>query len=289
MGTSQSSKGPVGGVPMVPPWVPDPVPPTPIPGDDGAALGDDDQDGQQPAPVTQQPAPVPMLSPIAPPARFGGARRSLGNFARTGDSSDLRTGLRHYVRRGYGGSGTAVKRFAGTATTAGGLYGALSATASGQAVSPGSILDPVLLSGRSAREIMDAVVEVVRPADGTQDAEASRVAIKDALSELLTRFPQADLINLSEDERAFAIERFVAIDIFQRLQLDLGKAIQDKAPTAVAGLARLKQVKDYVKEAVSAAFRKLRNAGSSVTTSRVNDVVNAALGETFQVFEGYVK
>jgi len=282
---------------MVPPWVPDPVPPPPPPDGNGAGPADGGgQDGQQ-TPGQNQPTPptaptvpaAPRPSPIAPAARFGGARRSLGRFASSGDSRDMRRGLRHYVRSGYGGGGTAVRRFGGTASTAGALYGALSSVAGGQAPSAGSPLDPVLLAGRSAREIMDAVVEAVRPADGTQDAEAGRAAIKDALSELLTMFPQADLLNLSEDQRGFAIEHFVAIDVYRRFQLDLGKTIQDKAPTATAGLARLKEVKNYIKETVAAAFRKLRAAGSRVTTGRVNEFVRAALSETFQVFEGYAR
>jgi hypothetical protein len=134
---------------------------------------------------------------------------------------------------------------------------------------------------------MDAIVEAVRPADGTQDAEASRAAIKDALSELLTMFPDADLLNLTEDQRGTAIERFVAIDVYQRAMLDIGKAIQGKAPTATVGLSRLKEVKEYVKQTVAAAFRKLYGAGHRVTTGRVNEVVRAALEETFQVFEEY--
>lgn len=288
MGTSQSSKGPQGGVLMVPPWVPDPPLPSAAPNGDAAPPADG-QDAPQQKPAQQSPPTTAMPSPIAPTARFGGARRSLGDFARTGDSADMRRGLKHYVRKGYGGGATAVRRFGGTASTAGALYGALSSVAAGQAVSPGSPLDPVLLRGRSAREVMDAVVEVVRPADGTQDAEADRAAIKDALSELLTRYPEADMINLGEQERSFAIERFVAIDVYRRFHLDLGKTIQDKAPTATAGLARLKQVKDYIKETVAAAFRKLRDAGNLLTTGRVNEVVGAALGDTFQVFEGYVE
>jgi hypothetical protein len=99
---------------------------------------------------------------------------------------------------------------------------------------------------------MDAVVEAVRPADGTQDAEAERASTRDALSELLTQFPDADLLSLSEKQRVLITERFVAIDVFRRIQLDVGKTIQDKAPTAGAGLARLKEVKDYVKETVAA-------------------------------------
>ena len=293
MGTSASSKGPSGGVPMVPPWVPDPVPPDAVPappvpplentGGSGPADGGN-QNGQQAPPIA-----APRASPIAPVGRFGGARRSLTRFASGGDARNMRRGVRHYVRSGYGGGGGAVRRFGGTASTANALYGALSSVAGGQAPTAGSPLDPVLLAGRSAREIMDAVVEAVRPADGTQDAEAGRVSIKDALSELLTMFPNADLLNLNEDQRTFTIERFVAIDVFRRFQLDLGKTIQDKAPTAMAALARLKEVRNYIKETIASAFRKLRAAGSRLTTGRVNEFVRDALREAFQVFEGYIQ
>lgn len=279
---------------MVPPWVPTPpVPPNPPQDGDGAAPPDGDgQDGQSPnAPnqsAPQQPAQA-QPSPIAPAARFGGARLNLGKFGRGGDRRDMQRGLRDYVRKGYGGRTTAVRRFGGTASTAGALYGALSGVAGGQAAAPGSPLDPALLAGRSAREVMDAIVEAVRPADGTQDAEASRAAIKDALSELLTTYPDADLLNLTEDQRGAAIERFVAIDVYQRAALDIGKTIQEKAPTATVSLARLKEVKDYIKQTVAAAFRKLRATGDRVTTGRVNQVVRAALEETFQVFEAYAR
>lgn len=134
---------------------------------------------------------------------------------------------------------------------------------------------------------MDAVVEAVRPSDGTQDAEASRTAIKDALSELLTVAPEADLLNLTEEQRETVVERFVAIDVYQRAMLDIGKAIQESAPTATASLARLKEVKDYIKQAVAASFRKLKGRGQYLTTGRVNEVVRAALEETFTVFEAY--
>lgn len=201
----------------------------------------------------------------------------------------MRRGLGHYVRTGYGGSGTATRRMGGTASTAGALHGALSAAAAGQPAAPGSPLDPTLLAGRSAQEVMSAVVEAVRPVDGTQDAEAARVAIRDALSELLTRFPDADLLNLDPEQRSFAIERFTALDVYQRFNLDLGTAIRDKAPTATAALSRLKQARDYIKEAVAASFRRLRDAGRTITAGRVSQVVRDALRDTFQVFEGYAE
>lgn len=291
MGTSASSNGPGGGVPLVPPWVPPlpplpplipPVPPVEPPGAEPAG-----GPAAPAAPNPQQPAQT-QPSPIAPASRFGGARLNFGKFSGGGGNRrDMQRGLREYVRKGYGGRANTVRRFGGTASTAGALYGALSNVAGGQPAAPGSPLDPALLAGRTAREVMDAVVEAVRPADGTQDAEASRAAIKDALSELLALFPGADLLNLTEDQRALAIERFVAIDVYQRAMLDIGKTILAKAPTATVGLARQKEVKEYIKQTVAASFRNLRNSGRRVTTGRVNEVVRAALDETFKVFEEY--
>lgn len=292
MGTSASSKGPVGGVPMVPPWVPDM--PQATPASDGdtpvPANGDSNQPGQTAAQPAQATPAKPVLPvPIAPSGRFRGARRHLGNFARGGDSHDMRRGVSDYVRKGYDGRTTAVRRFGGTVSTANALHGVLSGVAGGQTgVGTGSPLDRTVLAGSSAREVMDAVVEAVRPADGTLDGEASRYAIKDALSELLTAYPDADLLNLTEDQRTLAVERFTAIDVYRRFALDIGKTVRDKAPTAAAGLSRLKEVKDYIKQSVSAAFRKLKTGGQTLTTGRVHSVVRAALDDSFRVFEEYV-
>ncbi len=283
MGTSASSRGAPSGVPFVPPWVPD-APPA-----DGQDGGEGDAGDQQTPEAQPAPAAPPLPVPLAPPGRFGPSRISLGKYARSGSSDEMRRGLGHYVGKGLGGAGTATRRFGGTVSTAGTLYGALSSVASGQASAPGSPFDPALLAGRTASEIMDAVVEAVRPIDGTQDTEASRLAIRDALSELLNRFPDADLLNLSEDQRAFAIERYVAVDVYNRFRLDVGMAIQDKAPGIAAALTRFKEVKDYIKQTVSAAFRQVRAAGQALNVRRIAQIVRQALGETFQVFEDYVR
>lgn len=267
---------------MVPSWAPAPPPPDAPP---------PDAPPPQPEtpPATPPPAPTPSPPvPTAPSGRFRGTRNSLRTYARTGDSGYLRRGVGRYVRKGYGGSGTAARRFTGTATTAAALGGALAGIASGQAAA-GSPLDPALLAGRSAQEVMNAVVEAVRPMDGTQDAEAARAAIRDALSELLTVYPDADLLNLDDDQRSLTIERYTAIDVFRRFELDVGKTIVDKAPSASTALARLKEAKDYIKETISAAFRKLRDAGRTLTGARIGRVVQDALYDAFQVFEGYAE
>lgn len=288
MGTSQSSGGPKAGVPMVPTWADTPAD---VPAGDGdASPSDGDTPSDEPGGAKDDTAqPLPAPAPLAPKTRFSSARSSLASFTRTGQGGDMHRALGHYIRRGYGGSGTAVRRFGGTVATARALHHALSAVAAGGPAGPGSPLDPALLAGRSAREVIDAVIEAVRPVNGTQDAEAGRWAIRDALTELLTRFPEADLLNLTEEQRAFAVERYAAIDVYRRFDLDLGKTIRSKAPSAVTALSRLRQVRDYIKETIAAAFRRLRDAGRSITAGRVAQVVRDALRAAFEVFEGYAK
>lgn len=306
MGTSQNSDGPGKGVPMVPPWTP-PLPPVPLPpvppqppeptapsAPEPPDPGDDQtgQDGQpdgspegnsEPKTAPQSPAP------LAPPGRFGGARKGLGDYARNGDRSGLQRSLKHYVRHGYGGAKTTTARFGGTAAVAAILGGTLQSVAEGTSQANVNPVDPVLLNGRSASEIMDALVEAVRPVDGTQDAEAERASIRGSLSDVLVKYPNADLLNLAPEERVYAIERFTSMDVFHRYELDLGKTVQEKASSALVAVRRLKEIKEYIKECVSASFRTIAATGARLTTGRISQVVTQALQETFEVFEGYVE
>jgi hypothetical protein len=283
MGTSQSSLGSPSGVPMVPPWVPDPFPQEDPQEDPQDPNVPEDNDQESPNGQPQDPEQIPT----SPQGRFGPARLNMGKFAQSGNSHDMRRGLREYVRKGYGGSRTATQRLAGTTRTAGSLYGALSSMAAGKAT-PDGLLDPMLLSGRKAREVIDAILESVRPVDGTQDAEASRHSICDALSVLLKRFPDADLVNLSKIERLFVIEQFLARDVCQRFDLDLGKHVQAKAETALEGLKRLKQIREYIAQTVSSAFQQLHKAGQRLSARRISQIAQSTLQGTFKVFEEYV-
>ena len=275
---------------MVPPWVPS-VPPLPPAPDAATPPEGTPPDAAPAAPpiVTSVPVagPASSLPPIrmAPARRFAAARGSAATFAANGSARDLKRSIRHYVQKGYGGAQTATRRFGGTANSAGALYSVLTPGQAGAGADTGARIDRTLLAGRTASEIMDAVVEAVGPADGTQDTEASRKAIRGCLSDILERYPEANLLELSEEQRAFAVERYVALDVYQRYALDLGKTIQDKAPSPSAVLSRLKEVKEYIRETVSAAFRKLRAAGQNLSAGRIAQIVQGALLEAFQVFE----
>lgn len=278
MGTSTSSSGPRSSVPLVPPWAPAAPPLLPDPPDAEAPADIGTQ------PPTDEQASGPAPAGIAPVARFGPTRRALGDYGRTGNRDDLRRALGSYVSRGYSGSGTASHRFAGTATTASALGGVLAALTNNTPI-PG--LDRTLLATMDADILLDTLVEVVRQVDGTQDAEAERRSTRDALTDTLKRFPDADLLDLDATTRTYAIERFVALDVFNRFLLDVGAAIQDNSPTPTQALVRLAEVKGYIAETVAAAFRRLEQAGHTVNSNAVSSVIRTALRDAFDIFEDY--
>ncbi|GGJ88667.1 hypothetical protein GCM10009304_12890 [Pseudomonas matsuisoli] len=309
MGTSQNSDGPGKGVPMVPPWTPPlppmppvpplpvpphvpepPVPPVPVPPDPGEDRPDQDVQSDGSPEGDKAPKTAPQSPPpLAPSGRFGGARKGLGDYAKNAHRSGLQRSLKHYVKHGYGGAKTTTARFGGTVAVAAMLGGTLESVADGTSQPNVRAIDPVLLNGRSASEVMDALVEAVRPVDGTQDAEAERASIRGSLSDVLVKYPNADLLSLAPEERAYAIERFTALDVFHRYELDLGKTVQEKAETPLVAVRRLKEIKEYIKECVSASFRTIAATGARLTTGRISQVVTKALQQTFEVFEGYTE
>ena len=269
MGTSQSSRGPVSGVPLVPPWVED------IPSEEPAPQGELPPDDK--APRTEL--------PLAPSRRFQATRLNVGRFAKSGDADSMRRALGYYVQQGYGGNRTMTRRMGGTARTAARLGQVLRRDPQ---VDLGAARDAALASGKNAEVVLDAIVEAVRPVDGTQDAEAARHAIRDALSDVLAEYPDADLLDLDDAQRQFVVQRYVALDVFDRFRLDVEKSLHAHAPDPLTAVRRLSEVRDYVMETVAAAFRKVESTSATPTGADLAEITTKALAETFSVFEGYV-
>lgn len=271
MGTSKSSTGPGAGVALVPPWA----------APEGES--DEDQPSAEPAdPQDPTEQPETVKAPLAPPGRFRDARRQLGAFARTGDADSLRRGLGYYVRSGYGGSATFSRRLAAVGGTSGRLYNVL---ATGQLPNGAGLADVILVASSQADVVLDAVVNALQEPNGTQDAEATRKATRTALSDLLQRYPDADLLTLDTVQRLFAVERYSAEEIFLRVRLDLHDAIAANAADASTMLSRLSQIRSYIQQAVAAQFRAL---GTPPTTaSQVKAVVTQVIKTTLTVFEEF--
>lgn len=279
MGTSRSSSGSPSNVPLVPPWVPD------VPDDDAdAEKRPDSEEGDE---SSDDEASEDKRETIAPPRRFANTRRTLGKYADSGSRDQLRRGVGRYVG-GLGGPQVAARRFGKTASTAKALYAALGGASSAKDAERFE-LDRALIAGRGARRIIDAIIELVCPPDGSQDADASRDSINDALSELLRRFPGADLFDLSEEQRLYVIEIFISRDVYRRFYLDVGNAIKNKAKSAPLAVKRLRQVLEYIRETVAAAFRNVLNARERIRSSTLARIVTTSLRDAFIVFAEYAE
>ena len=277
MGTSASSSGPGSGVPLVPPWVSDPdtATPTSPAGNQGPEKGAGDDVN----------APQQVPTQVAPTGRFRGARTNLRGFAHSGSSDSLERGLGHYARTGLGGSRTARRRMAGTARKAGALYGVLHALSSGTTAA----VDLAHLVGRSARETVDRIAAALSPSDGTQDSEASRRSISQALCELIRREPTADLAGLTREQIELATELFIDADICCRIELDIGRTVLDGAPDAATAMHRLREMYRYVRQAVAASFRRrTANPDGPLTQRAATLLASEVIQDTFEVFESYL-
>jgi hypothetical protein len=185
-----------------------------------------------------------------------------------------------------GGASNATSRMAGSASSAGAIYEALSALAADQPLPPQYGVSRSRLAGLSQAEIIDVLVEALCPVDGTQDAEASRDSAARALTDIVDQ--GGDVIELDQLQIDQVVQTFLGNEVAHRIALDVGLAVIDKAPTAKLGQQRLEEMQAYVKEELAiryAARRALSGALDRQTAAQLGrDVIN----DTFDVFESYL-
>jgi len=297
MGTQRSSEGPGSGVPLIPSWVlPVEVPPEevvsdPAGGEKEKPVGDspegEKEDGTPVQPQQAHPTPGPAV--LSEPGRFRGARRSLGRFAASGYRKDLESGLGHYVRSGLGGAAQGARRMGGTARIAGRLFGGLEGFRTGEARPPEIGLDRAALTGKPAREVGDRIIDAICPVDGSQDTEARRDSLSRSISEVAEQFADLDMTALTPEQIDLLLERFVAYDVCHRIELDVGKAIFEKSPDYAVAVRRIEEVRQYVREKLSASFRARAQRGQRLTRSATATLTARVIQDTMMVFEDYVR
>jgi hypothetical protein len=177
----------------------------------------------------------------------------------------------------------------GTASTAGGLYDVLDSLRSGDRPPVDLGVDAAALRGQPASTVADTIANALAPSDGTQDAEAARDALSRALSDLVAAEPDADLLALSSEQIATVVEGFVAHDLCHRIELDVGKAIHDRAPDPATATRMLEHMKDYVRQEVARCFRARSDRGQRLGRQGAATLAASVLRDTFEVFESYLR
>ncbi len=251
MGTSQSSPGPGGGSPLVPPWA-------------------DDQ--------PEQPLPSPE------PGRFKPFRQSLGRFIESGGSRELREALGHYARKASGGGGTATRRMGSVTKAGASLYGAL--TTGGSFGLPGET--PVSLNdlaGQPCDIAIAAITRVLSPDGG--DADKIRVAMNHALVEALDGVETFDPSCITDEVIVDTMIGYLAESVFLQIVTDGGKA-WTKSETPTQTVAAENALRELVRVIVDKYMApKFASNARSFSRHEIIQVQKQVISEVWNEWEGY--
>lgn len=262
MGTSTSSMGPGAGVSLDPAWL-----------DDIEIPNHQDQ--------TQNNETLPII--ISPKGRFANARRGLGEYIRSGDKNSLRRALGHYSRTGMGGAQNLAKRMRTSTKVAANIFNTFQSLRDDENFALGHILTDLHNQGANANQIIDTIVNNVCPLGGSLDEISCRDSGTFALSEFMSRNPNADICNLTDDQIWSLTGMFLGNETFSRIQLDIGQAFEKQEVPVVDRVSRLNEMKEYIQSEISAQLNELRSSGNQ--TVNLQRLFQATIKNTFEVYE----
>lgn len=252
MGTSQSSPGPGGSSPLVPPWA-------------------DDQ--------PQQALPEPM------PARFKPFRQSIGSFVSGGDRGDLQAAVGHYARKASGGGSSAARRMGGVTKAGGSLFEALAGAGVDGAPSGEPSFDLNGLSGMPCDQAISAITQALTPTDG--DGDKIRAAMNHALVEALDGVETFDLSCITDDIIVDTMIGYLAESIFLQIVMDAGKA-WNKAETATQALYAESELRELIKVVVDKHMgKKMSSSVRSFSRSQMEQVERSSIMDVWKEWESY--
>jgi len=172
-----------------------------------------------------------------------------------------------------------------SAYVSGGIYSAFSSLSnSGQYAG----LSRESLAGKSAEEACGLLVNAICSSDGSLDSDLARDAFFGSLSEYMDVNPDCDLSSLGQDDIFLIIEGFLSESIYQRVRVDLGERIISAAPSLAAGMDRLREVREFVREQLSSVMRQQASLMSTVTSTAVVALARETIKLTAEIFEGYL-
>lgn len=278
MGTSTSSSGPASGISMDPPWLDDINSDTSIPTD-----SDSSSEEEVNTPTAQPTTQAPII--VAPSARFGTARKNLGDFARTGSHDSFKKAVGHYSKKGMGGATNVAKRMRASTSSVSGLVSFLRDVKSNTLPNIQDWATNLMSKAPSANELIDAIIDRVTTEGGMIDEESIKDSMANAMSDLLEENPNIELLNLRDDESWDLIENFLSYEASNRLQLDIGQLLE-RTLTPTEMVQRTDEMYDYLKAEISAQLQPYKSSDRHPDINKLNAVIHQALESTFIVFEG---
>lgn len=298
MGTSTSSAGAGAGSPFDPPWLDDAGEgivdghsdtELPASGDGHGDVDADSEDGagsdaaDSAADDTDAPgtADIDSGSATAPSGRYRDARTQMGRFVRTGDRKDAARAMGSFVNKGLGGPAKAASRMRMSAQAAAALGGFLTQVREATDATINDWVDSARARGLSAQDAALEVISQIVPAGGSIDEESAKHAMNQAIVHLYEVDPTTDIFALTNEQISNLMGYTLAFDVYNRVQLELGRVFEKLKFAAEVVQDRLAQVQDYILVVVRAAMMKVRGSRQPRT---VRDISATALRNALDIF-----
>lgn len=290
MGTSTSSAGAGAGSPFDPPWLDSaaegiddsnsnttlqPSSDAEVGNDNSPADSNDNSDGE---PTNGE---APPGAALAPAGRYKDARTQLSRFMRTGDQGDARRAVGSLVSKGMGGAARAASRMRTTAVAASALGGFLATARDGSNPNINEWVTAARQRGLSAQDIALEVIQKLTPAGGSVDEESAKHAMSQAIVHLYEVNPAIDIFALSDEQISSLMGYTIAFDVYNRVQLELGRVFEKLKYAAQVVHERLAQLQDYILVVVQAAIAKVTASGRIMNA---NEISNSVLRSALDVF-----
>jgi hypothetical protein len=275
MGTSTSSMGPGSDVSLDPPWLDD-------------VLGDIGTGSSVPASDGAQVVSPPGAPGIAPPARYGDARRELGKYVRNGNTQHLGNALGHYSRRGNGGASAAASRMRASTRAGTELFSFLNAISQRSSPEAARWVDDLRATNPSADDVVDAIVRELAPPGGSADEESFRDAMGLALSDLVRDDPTVDPLSMRVDDIWELMKGFLATEVANRVCFDLGPIFESSQIDATTAVMRERQMRLFIKNELGTHVDLLRGTSANPTRAQLDSILRETLTMTFELFEAQV-
>jgi hypothetical protein len=280
MGTSTPFGGPNGGTPLVPDFVVD---------DDAAAAPAPDaapQDGDDPPAVP--PAPPARHDPAPPPEaeRFRSARTNFSKFASSGasDRRALGRAVSQYVSQASGGSRAAARRMGSSRRSAARIAGFLGDVSARGLQAALATLNLAGLAGRSASEILSALVEHFCPEGGSIDEGIARDAFMETVIDLADA-GVTDMANLTPEQMQTVLELYVAHTIEDRIYNDIGvKGVELPSDIGAAEAVR-DQLHNFILGGVADAFSEAAIDFAAIDPNGINQTIERIYEAAFDILE----
>ncbi|MES0008054.1 hypothetical protein NKK52_31575 [Mesorhizobium sp. C277A] len=225
-----------------------------------------------------QPVPAPEGQ------RFRGFRTEFGRALAGAGGGSLSAALGKYARNATGGVAVGPRRF-GTAYTAGGaLVGVLNDLQQGGTGAEFAGIDLSSLNGRPLAEAIQAIAQALAPENA--DADLIRIAVQEALAEVLPETASFEPADLDDDALIAVLIEFFTRIIFQDIVNDAGDA-WNKAPDQDRTIEAENELFDIVHAAVDRHLSPaLANGIQNMTRAQVEAKERLAMDAIWAEWEG---